>query len=108
MKQTKLRFFPPGLMLVAGSIASIMTYRFQYELKTALLILLSVLLIFYILGLIIVKVITNFDRTNEEIRLAKEQEALEDMDSSMDESDENSELEQDDSEIESEVELEMS
>ncbi|MCI5585680.1 MAG: hypothetical protein MR383_09105 [Lachnospiraceae bacterium] len=104
MKKNKLRFFPPGLMLVAGSIASIMTYRFQYEIKAALLILLSVLLAFYIFGLIIVKIITDFDRINEEKRLAEEQEALENMD-------ENSELEQvevDDSEGEPDEEPGMS
>lgn len=79
MKNTKLKLLPPMLMLVAGSIASIMTYYFQYEVKAALLILSSVLLIFYILGLIIVNVIMHFDRVNEEKRLAEEQEAMENM-----------------------------
>ncbi len=89
MKNTKLRLFPPMLMLAAGSIASIMTYCFQYELKTALLILLSVLLIFYIIGLIFIKVIMRFDRINEEKRLAEEQEAMENME----ETEENLDLE---------------
>ena len=77
MKNKRLRLFPPMLMLLAGSIASIMTFYFQYELKLALIILLSVLLIFYIFGLIIVAVISNFDRINQERRLAEEQEANE-------------------------------
>ena len=64
MKNTRLKLFPPMLMLVAGSITSIMTYHFQYELKAALLILLSVLLVFYILGLIFVRVVETFDRKN--------------------------------------------
>lgn len=78
MKNKRLRLFPLTLMLFAGSIASIMTYYFQYELKQALIILLSVLLVFYIFGLIFVTVISNFDRQNEEKRLAEEQEAMED------------------------------
>lgn len=77
MKNKRLRLFPLTLMLFAGSIASIMTYYFQYELKQALIILLSVLLVFYIFGLIFVTVISNFDRQNEEKRLAEEQEAME-------------------------------
>ena len=61
-------------MLVAGSITSIMTYIFQYEIKTALLVLLSVLLVFYCLGLILINVIISFDKKNEEERKAKELE----------------------------------
>ena len=66
--------FPLILMLVAGSFTSIMTYYFQYEIKTALLVLLSVLLVFYCLGLLLVNVIASFDKKNEEERKAKEQE----------------------------------
>lgn len=74
MKSKKMRMFPLILMLVAGSVTSIMTYYFQYEIKTALLVLLSVLLVFYLLGLLLINVIVSFDRKNEEERLAKEQE----------------------------------
>ena len=72
MKTKRIRKFPLILMLVAGSFTSIMTYYFQYELKTALLVLLSVLLIFYLLGLFLVNVIDSFDKKNEEERLKKE------------------------------------
>ena len=74
MKSKKMKMFPLLLMLVAGSVTSIMTYYFQYEIKTALLVLLSVLLVFYLLGLLLINVIISFDRKNEEERLAKEQE----------------------------------
>ena len=74
MKNKKMRMIPWILMLVAGSYTSIMTYYFQYEIKTALLVLLSVLLVFYCLGLLLVNVIASFDRKNEEERRAKEQE----------------------------------
>lgn len=74
MKSKKMKMFPLILMLVAGSVTSIMTYYFQYEIKTALLVLLSVLLVFYLLGLLLINVIVSFDRKNEEERLAKEQE----------------------------------
>lgn len=75
MKNAKLKLFPVILMLVAGSITSIMTYYFQYEFKAALLVLLSVLLVFYLLGMLFVKVILFFDRANEVRR--KEQEEQE-------------------------------
>ena len=69
-----MKNIPFILMLSAGSITSIMTYIFQYEIKTALLVLLSVLLVFYLLGLLLINVIKSFDKKNEEIRKAKELE----------------------------------
>ena len=66
--------FPLIIMLIAGSVTSIMTYYFEYEIKTALLVLLSVLLIFYLLGLLLINVIISFDKKNEEERIAREQE----------------------------------
>ena len=74
MKSKRMKMFPLILMLVAGSITSVMTYYFQYEIKTALLVLLSVLLVFYLLGLLLIHVIVSFDKKNEEERIAKEQE----------------------------------
>ena len=74
MKSKRMKMFPLILMLVAGSVTSIMTYYFQYEIKTALLVLLSVLLVFYLLGLLLINVIASFDKKNEEERIAKEQE----------------------------------
>ena len=74
MKSKKMKMFPMMLMLVAGSFTSIMTYYFQYEIKTALLVLLSVLLVFYCLGLLLVNVIASFDKKNEEERRARELE----------------------------------
>ena len=71
MKSRRMKMFPLIIMLVAGSFTSIMTYYFQYEIKTALLVLLSVLLVFYLLGLLLVNVIVSFDKKNEEARLAK-------------------------------------
>ena len=74
MNHKKMKNIPFILMLSAGSITSIMTYIFQYEIKTALLVLLSVLLIFYLLGLLLVNVIVSFDKKNAEERKAKEKE----------------------------------
>ena len=74
MKSERMRLFPLILMLVAGSFTSIMTYYFQYEIKTALLVLLSVLLVFYCIGLFFVNVIVSFDKKNEKERKAKAQE----------------------------------
>ncbi len=74
MNHKKMKNIPFLLMLSAGSITSIMTYIFQYEIKTALLVLLSVLLVFYCLGLLLVNVIISFDKKNEEERKARELE----------------------------------
>lgn len=69
-----MKNIPFILMLSVGSITSIMTYIFQYEIKTALLVLLSVLLVFYCFGLLLVNVIISFDKKNEEEQRAKELE----------------------------------
>ena len=74
MKSKRMKMFPLILMLVAGGFTSIMTYYFQYEIKTALLVLLSVLLVFYLLGLLLVNVIVSFDKKNEMERIMKERE----------------------------------
>ena len=74
MKSKRMKMFPLIIMLIAGSVTSIMTYYFEYEIKTALLVLLSVLLIFYLLGLLLINVIVSFDKKNEEERIAREQE----------------------------------
>lgn len=74
MNYKKMKNIPFIFMLIAGSITSIMTYIFQYEIKTALLVLLSVLLVFYCFGLLLVNVIISFDKKNEEERKAKELE----------------------------------
>ena len=66
MKKKRIRKFPVILMLVAGSFTSIITYYFEYEFKAALLVLLSVLLIFYLLGLVLVIVIESFDQKNDD------------------------------------------
>ena len=79
MKSRKMKMFPLILMLVAGSFTSIMTYYFQYEIKTAILVLLSVLLVFYLLGLFLVNTIVSFDKKNEAERKAKEQEEQEEQ-----------------------------
>ena len=74
MNHKKMKNIPFILMVSAGSITSIMTYIFQYEIKTALLVLLSVLLVFYCFGLLLVNVIISFDKKNEEEQRAKELE----------------------------------
>lgn len=74
MNHKKMKNIPFILMLSAGSITSIMTYIFQYEIKTALLVLLSVLLVFYCMGLLLINVIISFDKKIEEEKEAKELE----------------------------------
>ncbi len=72
MKQ-KLKMLPVIFMLVAGAVTSIITYSLKYEGKTALFVLLAVLLLFYILGLLFRNMIWRFeDEVNQ-----KEKESLE-------------------------------
>lgn len=75
-----LRMLPVYLMLFAGATTSIITYALHYEGKTALLILLGVLLFFYIFGSMFVQMIFRFEKEQEEkerIRLEEEGKVLE-------------------------------
>lgn len=62
---TKMKLLPAFLTLLAGAITSIITFILDYEGKTALFILLAVLLLFYLLGTILQKVILTFEKGNE-------------------------------------------
>lgn len=61
----KRKMLPIILMLTAGAVTSIITYLKDYELTKMLWTLLAVLIIFYLLGLGIKKVLDVFD---EQIR----------------------------------------
>lgn len=63
MKKTKL--IPPFIMLMAGAIASILTFLNHYDIKDMLFILLIVLVIFYILGLVVKKILDTFTVVDE-------------------------------------------
>ncbi len=67
MKKSKL--FAPFLMLLAGVIASIMMYYFQYTLKQMLPRIIIVLVVFYLGGYFIQKKVTAF------VEQIKEEEA---------------------------------
>ena len=69
----RLKTLPLIFMLTAGAVNSIITYILHYEGKTALLILLAVLLLFYIMGSLFRKMILRFE---DEIA-KEEQEKLE-------------------------------
>lgn len=68
------KLVPIILMLTAGAIASIITYVRDFELTEMLWILLGVLILFYIIGLGIKKVLDVFDEQIKEAE-AKEQES---------------------------------
>lgn len=57
---------PLTLMLVAGAICSIVCYVQGYDAFTMLLVLFIVLLVFYLLGCVIKRVMETFERENEE------------------------------------------
>ena len=58
----RLKMLPAFLMLSAGAVTSIIASILQYEGKTALTILLGVLLLFYVLGKLFQKMIYNFEQ----------------------------------------------
>lgn len=66
----KLKMLPAFIMLLAGALTSIITYLVHYETKIALIILLCVMLLFYILGVILQKLIVSFEKAN---KLAEEE-----------------------------------
>lgn len=71
----KLKVLPLYLMLIAGAATSIITFMLHYEGKTALLILLGVLLFFYIAGSLFASLINRFEKEQEEQeRIQKEEE----------------------------------
>ncbi|MCM1126702.1 MAG: hypothetical protein NC429_09540 [Lachnospiraceae bacterium] len=69
----KSRLFAPFLMLLAGAIASIVMYYFDYSTAQMLPRLLAVLLVFYLAGCFIQKKILGFvEQIEEEERRAGE------------------------------------
>jgi len=76
----KLKTLPLIFMLTAGAVTSIITYILHYEGKTALLILLAVLLLFYVIGLLFQKMIYKFEdevARQEKARLDEEGKVVE-------------------------------
>lgn len=66
-----LKMLPIYLMLITGAVTSIITYMLHYEGKTALLILLGVLLFFYITGSMLASLINRFEKEQEEKERAR-------------------------------------
>lgn len=62
----KRKMLPAFLMLSAGGAVSITMFIMQYDTKTMLLILLAVLIIFFVLGKLIQKMLDKFDENNQE------------------------------------------
>lgn len=78
MGQTmKRKMIPPIIMLAAGAITSIITFKMHYELYDALIILLVALFAFYIMGCIIKKVLDTFEDAIEAEMLLSEGEVIE-------------------------------
>lgn len=69
-----LKMLPIYLMLITGAVTSIITYMLHYEGKTALLILLGVLLFFYIMGSMLAGLINRFEKEQEEAERARIEE----------------------------------
>lgn len=71
---TKLKMLPAIFMLTAGAVTSIITYILNYEGKTALLILLGVLLLFYVMGFLFQRLIYRFEQEQEALEKARLEE----------------------------------
>lgn len=61
----QLKLLPAFIMLVAGAITSVLTFYWSYDTKDALVILLIVLLLFYVLGAVLQKLIFKFEEANK-------------------------------------------
>lgn len=70
------KMIPLALMLLAGAICSIVCVVQGYDAFTMLLVLFIVLLVFYIMGCIIKRVMEAFEKENEE-RSKEEGEVIE-------------------------------
>lgn len=73
----KMKLLPAMITLIAGAVTSIMAFLFHYEGKTTLLILSIVLLLFYILGLILQRVILAFEDKNAKEKAKQEGKVVE-------------------------------
>lgn len=62
----KRKNIPLILMLVAGALTSIITFRRGYELQVKLLMLLITLIVFYGLGCLLTGTMNYFDKVNQE------------------------------------------
>ena len=72
----KTKNIPLLIMLFAGAATSIITLWLHYELIISLVVLLAVLCVFYIIGLIVKKVVDSFETAIKEQKI-KEDEAKE-------------------------------
>lgn len=73
--KSKMKLIPVIIMLIAGAITAICTWFFNYESNTALVILSGVLIAFYILGIVLRRILLKFEDEieNERIRIAEEE-----------------------------------
>ncbi|MCR5399675.1 MAG: hypothetical protein K6E68_09120 [Lachnospiraceae bacterium] len=62
---TKMKLLPALITLIAGAFTSVVTYILHYDTGKSLWILLIVLLVFYILGTVLQKVVYKFELQNE-------------------------------------------
>ncbi len=72
---TRLKLMPVLIMLIAGAATSIITFLLHYDTHKAMWILLGVLIFFYILGIILQKIVYHFEKqiAEEEARIAEEE-----------------------------------
>ncbi|MBQ0028048.1 MAG: hypothetical protein KBS96_05540 [Lachnospiraceae bacterium] len=64
----QMKLLPTLIMLLAGAFTSVITWLLGYDSKTAMWILVGVLVLFYIIGVIVQKVIWKF-----EVQIAEEE-----------------------------------
>lgn len=64
-KNMKNKNLPLIIMLVAGAIASVITYMKQYNTKEMLFTVLIVLVIFYVIGMIVKEIMEYFLKTEK-------------------------------------------
>lgn len=76
-KEAKRKLIPPFVMLTAGAVTSILMVVKGCELNEFLARLLTILLVFYMLGCVLKNMLDRFDRQNAPPELEEEEEVIE-------------------------------
>lgn len=69
----KIKLLPPFMTFGAGAIASILLYLFRCDFFTMLIILFVVLVVFYILGVVAMKIFMDCPPKEEPVKEAEEE-----------------------------------
>lgn len=77
----KIKLIPPFMVLLSGAVTSVMLFAFGCDFLTALIIILAVLIVFYFLGVILMKILLDLwkkeEKENSEALVSPDGEVIE-------------------------------